>query len=161
MINAACFAATLYELCTDDNLGEASEMTWAMHEYMEDRTENNLPPRKHQFMLNDDGVRIELVGRHLNYYQSIFDYSHGDIKIRFQGYRPSDNWVDYDPTNKTYANFALGPVCRVWLDDRHMPRRLSADEKNIIKANVTEFLTKEFWRFEEAVAPHPEIVSFY
>jgi hypothetical protein len=73
----------------------------------------------------------------------LFRYWHGDISIKFSANRPTQgaghNWINYDPENKmTDANFALGPVCQVFIDDRQ--RRLSAEEKKAVQEMITVFL---------------------
>lgn len=176
--NRASTSTLAHDVC------EAIPMTWTMHKFrqeeiktfleredlpagMRESLETNdgvpIPPGIiREFAVNDDGVWIERWGASRRGWTTMFRYWHRDICIKFEARRPagrSDNWVDYDPTNKTFANFALGPLCNVWIDDRL--RRLSPDEAMLVKENITEFLTTEFRQFELVVAPYPEVVVFH
>jgi hypothetical protein len=121
-----------------------------------------IPPQEKECMTNNDDVRIIVVGRELNG-QTVFISEHGEVKFAFKAKRSSKNWMDYStPGKKDRSNFALGPSCDVWLDTRFLSRQLSLDELHAIKANITEFLTKEFSRCRLAVAPYAETIArFY
>ena len=141
---------------------ERDDFPTAMREYLV--TNDGVPMMswfRREFAVNDDGVWIEQCGSTQRGWTVLFRYWHKDVWVKFNARRPAgrdDNWVNYDPTNKTNANFALGPLCQVLIDDRH--RRLSPDEEKLMKENITEFLTKEFHDFEFAFPPYPETVDF-
>jgi hypothetical protein len=114
-----------------------------------------------QVAVNDQGIEIGDIGGDPRVYSSRFEYRHGDIVIHFMAERPPKNWVDYDPEKKMPgANFALGPVCQVWIDKFLMRRPLSDDETAAIKETITEFLQQEYRRFRSAVPPLPETIIF-
>src|SRR5947207_2535008 len=108
-------------------------MTWTLQN-IEGKAEDGWPMMR-EIISNHQGVQIEPWGSLLNGYQVFFKYSHDDIAVEFQARRSPEGWIDYDPGDGTQGNFALGPVCRVFIDDRRMRavvRPLSVDEiKNI------------------------------
>jgi hypothetical protein len=167
----------------ENDVREANAMTWTMHKFKQEDIKTFLergdfPPAMREFLVtnggvpisswitrefavNGDGVGIERWGSSRRGWTTMFRYWHGGVWTKFEARRPiggSYNWVDYDPTGMTFANFALGPVCRVWIDDRH--RRLSSDEEKRVREDITEFLINEFPQFERAVAPYPKSIVF-
>ena len=136
-------------------------MAWVLKKITEEIWKG-IPPSENDSMTNEDGARIIVAGRDMNGFQTVFIYEHVDIKFEFKAKRSSKNWKDYStPGKKDWSNFALGPSCDVWLDTRHLSRQLSPDELNTIKANITEFLTKEFSRCRVAIAPYAETIAKY
>jgi len=155
-------------------------MTWTMHRFKQTeiaafQAREDLPPAMREFLVtnggvpvmswitreflvNDDGVWIEPWGSHGAGWITVFFYWHGDVRTKLEARRASEGWVDYDPSNKTEANFALGPRCRVWIDDRHHP--LSDDQQEAVKAHVTEFLINGFKQSQLALPPYPETVVY-
>jgi hypothetical protein len=112
-----------------------------------------------EFFVNDNGVWIQPWGKSSAGWRTSFRYWHRDISTKFSTSRPiGRDWVNHDSENKTSANFALGPVCQVMIDDRQ--RRLSVEEEEAVKKNITEFLLGDFRRSRSAVTPYPEFVVF-
>jgi hypothetical protein len=108
-----------------------------------------------EFMVNEDNVWIEPWGSTPAGWRKFFRYWHGDISTKFSAWRPrgrGHEWVNYDPENKmTGANYALGPVCQVLIDDRQ--RRLSPEEKKIVQENITDFLLGSYRQSRKAISP--------
>jgi hypothetical protein len=140
-------------------------MTWTLHTYVDEAeakelAQYDLPPVTREFMLDDEGVRIEPWGRDPQGFRNLFSFSHGGMKLDFEARRVGEDWVDYDPANKSFANYALGPVCRVSLDTRDLPGGGSPEQISTIEKKITEFLAQAYPRCELAVAPYPEHVHF-
>jgi hypothetical protein len=124
-----------------------------------------LPRLLYDCMVNDCGARIIAFGRESNGFQTVFIYTHDDVRVCFKAMRrPGKDWIDYSLTGKRENNFALGPNCDVWIDTRSrfsQYRVPSSDELGTIKEQVAEFLIKEFHLCRLAIAPYPQQVSFH
>jgi hypothetical protein len=116
-------------------------------------------------MVHDSGARIIACGRRGNGFETVFMYAHDDLRVEFKAMRrPGKDWVDYSLAGKREYNFALGPECSVCVFARYAyswPRTPSDEEVVIIKKNIAEFLTNEFYKCGLAVAPYPQTISFY
>ena len=119
----------------------------------------NVPASTKQCVISNNGVKIVIFGREFNTFQTTFIYEHAGVKFDFFAFR-ADQSIDYDPTGKTFANFALGPVCKVIIDERFLATKLSDDDRGLIRSNITEFLTQEFHRCRLAVSPYPGAVIY-
>ncbi len=120
-------------------------------------------PITREIASNDKGVSIEPWGAYGAHRQILFKYNDKDIAIEFAARRSPRSVAEHGEINVSGADFPLGPICEVWIDDRRMEfgvRPLSAGEKATIKETITDFLTTVFRDCSYAVPPYAEQVEF-
>jgi hypothetical protein len=116
-------------------------------------------------MSNDSGICIQPLLRSSKWnHTTILRYAHRNFEFEFHACRSPENWIDYQPNGTTGANFALGSVCLVWIDDRRMRHESgdasSAPEFDHIKDEIADFLKNACPASQLAVAPYAERAEF-
>jgi hypothetical protein len=103
-------------------------MTWTWQRIEE--ILDGFGPITRKIATTDDGVSIESWGPRGGNREILFKYNDKDIAIEFTARRSPRSVAEHGEVDERSPVFSLGPICRVWIDDRRMKfggRPLSAE----------------------------------
>jgi hypothetical protein len=133
-------------------------MTWVYNPITELSPDGSHPIIIRDYFTNEEGVRIEIVGRLRKSLSVQFLYSTPDLEINFWA-RPGPQRFEYGDEKASGELYSLGSVCIIDIQDSDISRPLTASEVERIADNIVSTI-REYDKFFLAKPPYPKAVVF-